>query len=165
RRKNTRVVHPCRGFAQPLTVTGEIDREQLRLLSRGRDTQTRIMPRNELERQISLVWQEVLGIGQIDIHSNFFELGGSSIKAIILVNKLEKQLGRNFHFTLMIEAPTIAQFSSYIQNNYPELNSRVQGSNVGTTNSKTTVLSEKTNVTQIAKTLITVATDIEEGEI
>ncbi|WP_414587454.1 SDR family NAD(P)-dependent oxidoreductase [Scytonema sp. PCC 10023] len=149
----------------PLTVTGEIDREQLRLLSAGRDTQTRIMPRNELERQISLVWQEVLGIGQIDIHHNFFELGGSSIKAIILVNKLEKQLGGNFHFTLMIEAPTIAQFSSYIQNNYPELNSRVQGSDAGTTNTETTVLSEKTNVTQIAKTLITVATDIEEGEI
>ncbi|KAF3884406.1 MULTISPECIES: SDR family NAD(P)-dependent oxidoreductase [Nostocales] len=149
----------------PLTVTGEIDREQLQLLSAGRDTQTRIMPRNELERQISLVWQEVLGIGQIDIHSNFFELGGSSIKAIILVNKLEKQLGRNFHFTLMIEAPTIAQFSSYIQNNYLELNSRAQGSNVSTTNSKTTVLSGKNNVTPIAETLITVTTDIEEGEI
>ncbi|GAA6615347.1 SDR family NAD(P)-dependent oxidoreductase [Scytonema sp. NUACC26] len=149
----------------PLTVTGEIDREQLRLLSAGRDTQTPIMPRNDLERQISLVWQEVLGIGQIDIHSNFFELGGSFIKAIILVNKLEKQLRRNFHFTLMIEAPTIAQFSSYIRNNYPELNSRVQGSDMGTTNSKTTVLSGKNNVIPITKKLITVATDIEEGEI
>ncbi|MFN6497065.1 MAG: SDR family NAD(P)-dependent oxidoreductase [Nostoc sp. DedQUE01] len=148
----------------PLTITGEIDREQLQKISVGKDTQTRVLPRNELERQISLVWQEVLGIGQIDIHSNFFELGGNSIKAIILVNKLQEQLGRNFHFTMMIEAPTIAEFSLHLQNNYPELDSRKQGSNLDMTNSKITPLTGN-NSSQIAKTLVTIATDMEEGEI
>lgn len=148
----------------PLTITGEIDREQLQQITVGKDAQTRVLPRNELERQISLVWQEVLGIGQIDIHSNFFELGGSSIKAIILVNKLQEQLGRNFHFTMMIEAPTIAEFSLYFQNNYPELDSRVPGFNLDMTNNKITLLTEN-NTSQIAKTLVTIATDIEEGEI
>ncbi|NMG20299.1 type I polyketide synthase [Brasilonema bromeliae] len=45
-------------------------------------------PTNELEKQITEIWQEVLGIAQVGIYDNFYELGGDSLIATQLVSRL-----------------------------------------------------------------------------
>jgi acyl transferase domain-containing protein/acyl carrier protein len=45
-------------------------------------------PTNELEKQITQIWQEVLGIAQVGIYDNFYELGGDSLIATQLVSRL-----------------------------------------------------------------------------
>ncbi|ALF56609.1 PscL [Nostoc piscinale CENA21] len=47
-----------------------------------------IAPTNELEKQITEIWQEVLGIKEIGIYDNFYELGGDSLIATQLVSRL-----------------------------------------------------------------------------
>ncbi|MCC5666136.1 acyltransferase domain-containing protein [Nostoc sp. CHAB 5784] len=47
-----------------------------------------IAPTNELEKQITQIWQEVLGIAEVGIYDNFYELGGDSIIATQLVSRL-----------------------------------------------------------------------------
>ncbi|MBR8839549.1 MAG: acyltransferase domain-containing protein [Stigonema ocellatum SAG 48.90 = DSM 106950] len=47
-----------------------------------------IAPTNELEKQIAEIWQEVLGIAQVGIYDNFYELGGDSLIATQLVSRL-----------------------------------------------------------------------------
>lgn len=47
-----------------------------------------VAPTNELEKQITEVWQEVLGITEIGIYDNFYELGGDSLIATQLVSRL-----------------------------------------------------------------------------
>ncbi|BAU05985.1 type I polyketide synthase [Fischerella sp. NIES-3754] len=47
-----------------------------------------IAPTNELEKQITEIWQEVLGITQVGIYDNFYELGGDSLIATQLVSRL-----------------------------------------------------------------------------
>jgi acyl transferase domain-containing protein/acyl carrier protein len=47
-----------------------------------------IAPTNELEKQITEIWQEVLGITEIGIYDNFYELGGDSLIATQLVSRL-----------------------------------------------------------------------------
>ncbi|MDZ8085083.1 MAG: beta-ketoacyl synthase N-terminal-like domain-containing protein [Nostoc sp. DedQUE12b] len=47
-----------------------------------------IAPINELEKQVTQIWQEVLGIAQVGIYDNFYELGGDSIIATQLVSRL-----------------------------------------------------------------------------
>ncbi|MBD2677480.1 MULTISPECIES: type I polyketide synthase [Nostoc] len=45
-------------------------------------------PTNELEKQITEIWQEVLGITEVGIYDNFYELGGDSLIATQLVSRL-----------------------------------------------------------------------------
>ncbi|MDZ8136600.1 MAG: beta-ketoacyl synthase N-terminal-like domain-containing protein [Nostoc sp. DedQUE04] len=47
-----------------------------------------VAPTNKLEKQIAEVWQEVLGITQVGIYDNFYELGGDSLIATQLVSRL-----------------------------------------------------------------------------
>ncbi|MBD2607327.1 acyltransferase domain-containing protein [Scytonema hofmannii FACHB-248] len=47
-----------------------------------------IAPKNELEKQIIEIWQEVLGIAEVGIYDNFYELGGDSLIATQLVSRL-----------------------------------------------------------------------------
>lgn len=47
-----------------------------------------IAPTNELEKQIIQIWQEVLGITEVGIHDNFYELGGDSLIATQLTSRL-----------------------------------------------------------------------------
>lgn len=47
-----------------------------------------IAPTNELEKQIAEIWQEVLGITEVGIYDNFYELGGDSLIATQLVSRL-----------------------------------------------------------------------------
>ncbi|MBN1050268.1 non-ribosomal peptide synthetase [Clostridium botulinum] len=47
-------------------------------------------PRNEIEKLLVEIWKEVLGVDQIGIDDDFFELGGESIKAIRIISKLNK---------------------------------------------------------------------------
>ncbi|KAB8332632.1 acyltransferase domain-containing protein [Scytonema tolypothrichoides VB-61278] len=47
-----------------------------------------VAPTNELEEQITEIWQEVLGIAQVGIYDNFYELGGDSLIATQLVSRL-----------------------------------------------------------------------------
>ncbi|MBW4677591.1 MAG: acyltransferase domain-containing protein [Desmonostoc geniculatum HA4340-LM1] len=47
-----------------------------------------VAPTNELEKQITEIWQEVLGITEIGIYDNFYELGGDSLIATQLLSRL-----------------------------------------------------------------------------
>ncbi len=38
-----------------------------------------IVPRNEIEQKIAVIWQELIGTEQVGVYDNFFELGGDSL--------------------------------------------------------------------------------------
>jgi acyl carrier protein len=53
---------------------------------------TYVAARNETERVLVGIWQEILGKDQIGVYDDFFEMGGHSLKAIILIAKIHKSL-------------------------------------------------------------------------
>jgi acyl transferase domain-containing protein/acyl carrier protein len=68
-----------------------------------------VAPTNELEKQITEIWQEVLGIAEIGIYDNFYELGGDSLIATQLVSRLRTKFPvdlplRDILFEAMIPA-------------------------------------------------------------
>jgi len=68
-----------------------------------------VAPSNELEKQIAEIWQEVLGIAQVGIYDNFYELGGDSLIATQLVSRLRAKFPvelplRDFLLQAMIPA-------------------------------------------------------------
>jgi amino acid adenylation domain-containing protein len=61
----------------PLTPHGKIDRQALLAKARvAAEAAGQVVPRNERERAIAAIWEEVLGLPAVGLHDNFFELGG-----------------------------------------------------------------------------------------
>lgn len=49
-----------------------------------------VAPSNETEQTLAHIWQELLGIEQIGIHDNFFDLGGDSVLGIQVSSRANK---------------------------------------------------------------------------
>lgn len=60
------------------------------------------------------VWGEALGYSEIDIHEDFYELGGDSIIAGTIANRMSKQLGTIIKPALIMEYTTIEELANYI---------------------------------------------------
>ncbi|MEP7279700.1 MAG: amino acid adenylation domain-containing protein [Bacteroidota bacterium] len=71
----------------PLTSNGKIDRKSLIMPDRVRQHPGYVAPQNNLEKILVSIWQNVLGVDQIGINDNFFDLGGASIQSLEMVAK------------------------------------------------------------------------------
>lgn len=71
-------------------------------------------PGNKTEKQVAHIWQELLGVEQIGIHDNFFDLGGSSLIAVSMFTQIEKKFGKKLPISVLFEAPTVEQLAKVI---------------------------------------------------
>ena len=71
-------------------------------------------PRTEIEKQISNVWSKYLGIADISIDANFFELGGDSLLTQQVCDVLNKQYELQVTATQLFQYPTIALLSEHL---------------------------------------------------
>lgn len=100
----------------PLTINGKTDTAAL--LSLDDDGQLRrefVAPRNDTERKMTEVWQQVLNVDSIGVHDNFFDLGGQSLVAVELITELEKRIGKQLPVNILYHCPTIAQIYAYLE--------------------------------------------------
>ena len=66
-----------------------------------------VAPRNDIEENIVTMWQELLGISQIGVRDNFFDLGGHSLIAVRLFARVKRVFSVEFPISVLFEAPTI----------------------------------------------------------
>ncbi|MFF3720900.1 amino acid adenylation domain-containing protein [Streptomyces erythrochromogenes] len=96
--------------ALPLTVNGKVDRAALPDPDRAAPGTAgrHVEPRTPEEELFAGVWTEVLGVGGIGVHDDFFHLGGDSIRAVQLAGALHD---RGWQVTLrdVFNAPTVAE--------------------------------------------------------
>ena len=69
-----------------------------------------VAPRTPLERQLALIWQEMLGVARVGIHDNFFALGGESMLSIRVVGRA-KEVGLHLTPKQIFEHQTIAELA------------------------------------------------------
>ncbi|MGI9543936.1 MAG: phosphopantetheine-binding protein [Cyclobacteriaceae bacterium] len=109
----------------PLTPSGKIDRkalpepETMELEGHAEYQEAR----DEVEKQLVVIWEELLGARKIGINDGFFDLGGHSLLAAQLAMRIEKQFGRSIPLATLLESPTIeaiAKIISYSDNNTAE---------------------------------------------
>jgi len=67
-----------------------------------------LAPRNDIERELAAIWRELLGLSEVGVKDDFFELGGQSLVAVRLFNKIRKRWGVSLPLSTLFEAPTIA---------------------------------------------------------
>ncbi|MDQ1355503.1 MAG: hypothetical protein QG657_5813, partial [Acidobacteriota bacterium] len=107
----------------PLTSNGKVDRKALPKspLNVG---EKYTAPREAVETKLAAIWSEVLSRDllhlyqlqtSIGIDDNFFQLGGHSLKATILIAKIHKAFNVKIPLTEIFKRPTIRAFSDYIK--------------------------------------------------
>jgi len=83
--------------------------------SRPRLDVTFVEPRTDLERRITEIWEEVLGVQPIGIRDSFFDLGGNSLLAMRLFAQIEGTCGSVTSLSTFFQTPTIEQIARILQ--------------------------------------------------
>lgn len=101
----------------PLTPNGKVDRIELPRLGRDLELGVKyVKPRNIREERIADIWQEILNVSRIGIHDNFFDLGGHSLKAIIVRSLIHETFNIELQLTDIFANPTIERLANHIEN-------------------------------------------------
>jgi NAD(P)-dependent dehydrogenase (short-subunit alcohol dehydrogenase family)/acyl carrier protein len=74
-----------------------------------------VAPRDDLERTLAGIWQDLFGIHPVGVNDNFFQLGGDSLMAIQLSTRLRDALGVDIPINELFDEPTIAALAVRIE--------------------------------------------------
>ena len=98
----------------PTTFTGKLDRAKLLSLKPKISAKTAMPPVSELEKTLLVLWSEVLKTDQISMDDGFFQLGGNSLLAMILMRKLNDLFSSNLSILTLFQYPTISSLSAHL---------------------------------------------------
>jgi amino acid adenylation domain-containing protein len=90
----------------PRTPNGKIDRRALPAPEAARDS-VLVSPRDEVERVLAKIWENVLGVHPIGVTDNFFDLGGHSLMAARLLAQIQSATGKQIPLSSIFRAPTV----------------------------------------------------------
>jgi acyl transferase domain-containing protein len=68
-----------------------------------------------IERTLVGFWRELLGVTNVSVRDNFFDLGGHSLIAVRLFARIKKTYHVDFPISLLFEAPTIERCAEVIR--------------------------------------------------
>ncbi|HEX9942995.1 MAG TPA: amino acid adenylation domain-containing protein, partial [Thermoanaerobaculia bacterium] len=95
--------------ALPLTPNGKVDRKALADLAPEPSGRAgRVPPRTPLEAALAVIWEEVLGTGEVGVHDKFFDLGGHSLLAVRAQALVRERLGVDLPLPAFFRASTVA---------------------------------------------------------
>ncbi|HEY9856590.1 MAG TPA: amino acid adenylation domain-containing protein [Stenomitos sp.] len=84
----------------------------------------------DLEERIAAVWREMLGLPHLSYDDGFFDLGGTSLIAISLMQRLRNETGVELSVARLFQAPTVRGIANYVRES------------LGVTNEEATVAQE-----------------------
>jgi len=112
----------------PVTPNGKVDRRMLTSPDQGRpDLDTGyVAPRTETERTVTELWQEVLGVEQVGVNDNFFDLGGHSLLIVMLHNRLTEMYTKDLSIIDLFRYPTVGSLAKLLNPEETSSPSRAQ---------------------------------------
>jgi amino acid adenylation domain-containing protein len=100
--------------AMPVTANGKVDRKALPSPTERALATEYIAPRNQLEEKLVRIWEDLLKRERIGVTDSFFALGGQSLLAVMLVSRMERELGVRLPLSRVMERPTIEALATSI---------------------------------------------------
>ncbi|MCM3008272.1 plipastatin non-ribosomal peptide synthetase PpsD [Bacillus subtilis] len=100
----------------PLTPNGKVDQSALPEPDASNSGNPYTAPRNLLEAKLSQLFEDVLKNGHIGIQDNFFDLGGHSLKATVLMSRIAKEFHVQVPLKDIFAYPTVEGLASIIRN-------------------------------------------------
>jgi acyl carrier protein len=105
----------------PLTRNGKVDVSALPSPDQVLVTERLfIAPRNPVEEQLAEIWREVLGVKQIGVQDNFFDVGGHSLLATQVISRVRSTFRVQLSLRSLFDSPTVAGLANEISQLQPE---------------------------------------------
>ena len=105
--------------ALPLTPNGKIDRQRLPAPEEDLDEQSSLQQEPKTASMthymLSQIWEDLLNVRTIGMKDNFFYLGGNSLLAVRLVDRIEQVFGKRLPQATLFAGPTIEQLAKALQ--------------------------------------------------
>ncbi|MCU0286302.1 MAG: amino acid adenylation domain-containing protein [Acidobacteria bacterium] len=100
----------------PLTPNGKVDYNALPILEENSPEAKYIGPRNPIEKKLADIWANVLETEKstISIDSNFFKIGGHSLKVTLVISRIHKEFNVKIPLVEFFNIPTIREIYDYI---------------------------------------------------
>ncbi|UCH96001.1 MAG: polyketide synthase dehydratase domain-containing protein, partial [Candidatus Aminicenantes bacterium] len=73
-----------------------------------------IAPFNVTQEKLANIWQHLLGIEQVGIEDDFFELGGDSLKATAMISKIKQEFNTDISLREIFNSPQIKDLSKHL---------------------------------------------------
>lgn len=74
---------------------------------------------DDFDVELAAIWKDVLGT-HVDVDDDFFSLGGNSVQAAIIMNRLQEKFHTVFHPAIIFDAPTITKLVAHLRRNYSQ---------------------------------------------
>ncbi|WP_419893528.1 amino acid adenylation domain-containing protein [Oceanobacillus kimchii] len=120
----------------PTTPSGKINNKGLlelldsKELKRKKDYKK---PVGKYEIKLVEIWESVLDRGYVSVNDNFFEIGGHSLLAVKVINKIRKEISVDINLRDIFKYPKLEQLANYISNEEKINNfSRIEKNNLNT---------------------------------
>ena len=106
--------------SMPLTENAKVDRHALPPPNRQEYVdENSSPPRDQLEAQLVNIWEAALGRSGIGIRDNFFDLGGYSVLAARVAQRIDEELGKRLPIIALFRAPTIEELAALLRKAKP----------------------------------------------
>ncbi|WFU79161.1 LLM class flavin-dependent oxidoreductase [Bradyrhizobium sp. CIAT3101] len=102
--------------ALPLTPNGKLDRQALPESGglRHETTTPFIPPATDVECKLAAIFQELLGVIEIGVDDNFFEMGANSLMMVRVVERVRAELGLKMSVVSVFQYPTLGSLAASI---------------------------------------------------
>jgi surfactin family lipopeptide synthetase C len=101
----------------PLSFNGKVNRRALPEPNADQVERKRRYspPRNELQRRLVSIWEEILNVRPVGVNEKFFELGGHSLLSLRLMAQIKQNFGRLIQLDSLIKAETIEDLAGLLE--------------------------------------------------
>ncbi len=101
----------------PKSISGKVNRKALLEIDIASNNEKTIFtPYSDTSEQLVAIWKEILGFETLYEDANFFEIGGHSLRAAILLNRIRENFKSDINLSTIFGNPTIQALSNIIEN-------------------------------------------------
>jgi amino acid adenylation domain-containing protein/FkbM family methyltransferase len=99
----------------PLTTNGKLDHKALPEPEGRFEPVTPVAMRTPVEEMLADIWSETLGVAEVGVNDNFFNLGGHSLLVTRLVSRIREAFKVELSLGSVFEKPTLADLAQQIE--------------------------------------------------
>ena len=98
----------------PTNTNGKVDRKALPAPDVNSNAAPFVPPSNAIEAELVSIWQRLLGVPQVSINDEFFQLGGNSLLATQLLIRIREQFFIDLPMRTLFEVSTLESLAEII---------------------------------------------------
>ena len=102
--------------ALPLSANGKVERRALPKPdeSSRAASAVKMAPRTSLEATVAKIWEDLLGMSNLSVLDNFFEIGGNSLLLVQVHGQLQEVTQREFPLVELFNHPTVLSMAEFL---------------------------------------------------